>query len=303
MSPLDPSSIPTSADSMSPSIVLPSKGYREPDLIESETSGEDGHGGNREAPQSTVAKSALWQGTPLPPGWIWSPLGTIVKFPPEDPVVTQPIRPAPIHLFSAPMPDPGSPGAPCFDGKDVTDQSHETDEEIRHFLTEFSLISDVLMSRGLMPELMRCEWLLQGLPTWLSSEVIERREIYFDDPSSVRKIHLSWLLQVAMDTLNAQRHNDLTMKIIEQQGPKKVGFSAEKPLILTKAWEASGMHERDVSNERLTNQIADMIKGFDQLKLAVNNLSLTINAQRNPAHVPSEGHGPSQLRLHSMYSK
>ncbi|KAJ5902898.1 hypothetical protein N7495_003426 [Penicillium taxi] len=122
MSPFDSVSIPASMDSMSSGVVLPSfEGYRELDRVESEASSKDDHKGNQETPQSPAAKSALWQGTPLPPGWVWSPLGTVLRFLPEAAVTTQPMRPAQMSLLSIPMPEPGSSGTPYFEGKGVTE--------------------------------------------------------------------------------------------------------------------------------------------------------------------------------------
>ncbi|KAJ5545339.1 hypothetical protein N7535_006274 [Penicillium sp. DV-2018c] len=277
--------------------------------------------------------------------------------------VNPPVFPCmPMGLVQIPMPDPGTPGAPSFDGKDVTqvikrfermckrrgmvDQAmlcdffldyceedikwwvkanhawlgndwvgfsrdireefkeqdseyllysrsslldlvrlpRSTDGEIWRYIWKFGAIANVLVRDGMMLEWESCEWLLAGLPEWLSRRVIMDEDISFEESSMrgmSRPIRLGWVTTAVTETLRAQRNHEKTMTALSQTALQL------------------GCVSSDVSEER-SPEAFDLEKAFDSLGKRFQAMTLEVNALKNTSGtMPSYQQTPQGAR-HTM---
>ncbi|KAJ6102679.1 hypothetical protein N7486_005106 [Penicillium sp. IBT 16267x] len=354
-------------------------GYRETNRPESEASAYHGP-----FPRPTPAQAAYAQY--MPAFGAAQEYGPIPSAPMMQPPMQPPFLPRQIVYHQQPMPDPGTPGAPFFDGKNVSEfvrtyegmckrrgisdpgsmcdgladycdftvrmwiesspswrsrdfetlkreirsryqdqdreyarysrtslhelmaQRHETYDEIRQYLTQFAAISDVLLQRQAVGELQRCEWLLQGLPLWLSSKVIKRGHISFENPSGSRPIMLHWVIELVYQILDTKREFEMTIqgvhpaRFISQEGQgtqvskekhahwsKEPDFSAEKRL---------GQHDGQPSQGTRVDSSSDFARALDQLNRKFDQMDIKVNtmqtglakqdSRRNPRWEPTD---------------
>ncbi|KAJ9481739.1 hypothetical protein VN97_g11725 [Penicillium thymicola] len=286
--------------------------------------------------------------------------------------------------FSLPMPDPGTPGAPFFNGEDATEapenferlckrrgivdatslcelfpdyceknirrwakstqayverdwatlkheicedfkdqdsdyqrftrtalialvqQPHDTDVELRHYLSQFTSVASVLLQRGMMLEWQCCEWLLSGLPEWLRTKVVRKEGISFEDPSVTGPIRLGWITKVVNNTLTAQRREDKALRAMAQAGYQQQPMYQEHPQVERKVHQQEGFSaEKPSTNQIPTNQqgsqqafrpptfdIESAFKRMDQkfktMSLDVNSLKASANQQYQRPPPPAQ---------------